>query len=252
MSSNWIARRSFLTRSAYGLAGLAPAHSWAADRSPTSRNPAGSSIHRTSRSRPSGSSTSAWPAGRRTSRRFDYKPELKRLARQAVPRVVHQGPAARAAPEHDADGPRAVRASFTKHGKSGQEISDLFPHIGTLADDICIVRSMQTEQINHDPAHTFMNTGSIIKGRPSMGSWLLYGLGAETENLPGFVVLTSRRQGRASSRSRRGSGRPASCPASSRASSSSRSGDAVHYIGNPPTASCQSTQRRVDRRRSTR
>ena len=78
---------------------------------------------------------------------------------------------------------------FKKFGKSGQEICELFPHIGGVADDICIVRSMSTEQINHDPAHTFMNTGSIIAGRPSMGSWVLYGLGAETENLPGFVVL---------------------------------------------------------------
>src|SRR5439155_15503522 len=81
---------------------------------------------------------------------------------------------------------------FKKYGKSGQEISDLFPHIAGIADDICIVRSMHTEQINHDPAHAFMNTGTTIKGRPSMGSWLLYGLGAETDNLPGFIALTSR------------------------------------------------------------
>ena len=60
-----------------------------------------------------------------------------------------------------------------------------------MADDICIVRSLVTEQINHDPAHTFMNTGTAISGRPSMGSWVTYGLGSETENLPGFVVLTS-------------------------------------------------------------
>ncbi len=60
-----------------------------------------------------------------------------------------------------------------------------------MADDICVIRSMVTEQINHDPAHTFMNTGTAISGRPSMGSWVHYGLGSETENLPGFVVLTS-------------------------------------------------------------
>jgi len=59
---------------------------------------------------------------------------------------------------------------YTKHGKSGQEISELFPHIGTVADDICIIRSMVTEAINHDPAHTFMNTGTTISGRPSMVS----------------------------------------------------------------------------------
>ena len=80
---------------------------------------------------------------------------------------------------------------FKKFGKSGQEICELFPHIGSVADDICIVRSMWTEQINHDPAHTIMNTGSIIPGRPSMGSWVFYGLGAEAKDLPGFVVLLS-------------------------------------------------------------
>jgi hypothetical protein len=84
---------------------------------------------------------------------------------------------------------------FRKFGKSGQEICELFPHIGGIADDVCIIRSMWTEQINHDPAHTVMNTGSIITGRPSMGSWILYGLGAETENLPGFVVLASAGRG---------------------------------------------------------
>jgi hypothetical protein len=71
----------------------------------------------------------------------------------------------------------------------------LFPEIGSVADELCIVRSMWTEQINHDPAHTLMNTGSIIAGRPSMGSWITYGLGAETEDLPGFVVLMSSGRG---------------------------------------------------------
>ncbi|HRP05571.1 MAG TPA: DUF1501 domain-containing protein, partial [Opitutaceae bacterium] len=84
---------------------------------------------------------------------------------------------------------------FERFGKSGQEICSLFPHIGSVADDICIVRSMYTEQINHDPAHTFMNTGSIIAGRPSMGSWLTYGLGSESEDFPGFVVLMSAGKG---------------------------------------------------------
>ena len=80
---------------------------------------------------------------------------------------------------------------FAKHGQSGQEISSALPHIAGIADDICIIRSMVTEAINHDPAHTFMNTGTTISGRPSMGSWLTYGLGSEADDLPGFVVLTS-------------------------------------------------------------
>jgi hypothetical protein len=85
--------------------------------------------------------------------------------------------------------------SFRRFGKSGLEICELFPEIGSVADELCIVRSMWTEQINHDPAHTLMNTGSIIAGRPSMGSWITYGLGAETEDLPGFVVLMSSGRG---------------------------------------------------------
>ena len=80
---------------------------------------------------------------------------------------------------------------FKKFGQSGQEICELFPAIGSVADDVCIVRSMWGEQINHDPAHQLMNTGSIIAGRPSMGSWFLYGLGADTQDLPGYVVLMS-------------------------------------------------------------
>ncbi len=84
---------------------------------------------------------------------------------------------------------------FVRFGKSGQEICSLFTNIGSVADKICIVRSMFTEQINHDPAHTLMNTGSIITGRPSMGSWILYGLGAETDDLPGYVVLMSSGKG---------------------------------------------------------
>ncbi|MBM3786155.1 MAG: DUF1501 domain-containing protein [Acidobacteria bacterium] len=84
---------------------------------------------------------------------------------------------------------------FRRFGKSGQEICDVFPHIGSVADDVCIVRSMWGEQINHDPAHTLMNTGSILTGRPSMGSWILYGLGADSEDLPGYVVLMSAGRG---------------------------------------------------------
>jgi len=80
---------------------------------------------------------------------------------------------------------------FRRFGKSGVELCSLFTHLGSVADEICWVRSMTSEAIKHDPAHMFMNTGSQIAGRPSMGSWVTYGLGCEAENLPGFVVLTS-------------------------------------------------------------
>jgi hypothetical protein len=80
---------------------------------------------------------------------------------------------------------------FQKFGQSGLEIAEIFPQIGSMVDELCILRSLKTEAINHDPAHTFMNTGTTISGRPSMGSWTWYGLGAETDDLPGFVVLVS-------------------------------------------------------------
>src|SRR5512135_3192969 len=121
---------------------------------------------------------------------FDYKPELKRIDGKPFPESFTKGQQL-AQLQNTALKARGPAFEFQKHGKSGQEISNLFPSIASIADDICIVRSMHTDQINHDPAHAFMNTGSIIKGRPSMGSWLLYGLGAETDNLPGFIVLTS-------------------------------------------------------------
>ncbi len=85
----------------------------------------------------------------------------------------------------------APQVKFKSFGESGQRMAEVFPKMGSVADDLCIVNSMVTEAINHDPAHTYMNTGSLISGRPSMGSWLNYGLGSESESLPGFVVLTS-------------------------------------------------------------
>ena len=173
---------------------------------------------------------------------FDYKPKLKELDGKPFPESFTKGQqlAQLQNTELKARGPFC---EFQKRGQCGQEISELFPNIGGIADEICILRSMHTEQINHDPAHAFMNTGSIIKGRPSMGSWLLYGLGAETEDLPGFVVLTSK-------------GKSGVQPVSARQWSAGllpskfegilfqSKGDAVHYVGNPEGV-CQSTQRQV-------
>jgi len=122
---------------------------------------------------------------------FDYKPELARLDGEPTPESFTKGQPIAQLQDQKLKCFRP-QFKFSRHGKSGQEISEALPHISTVADDICIIRSMQTEQINHDPAHTFMNTGSSISGRPSMGSWLTYGLGSENADLPGFVVLTSR------------------------------------------------------------
>ena len=82
---------------------------------------------------------------------------------------------------------------FSAHGQSGLELSELLPHWGDVADDLCVIRSMKTEAINHDPAITFFQTGFQLAGRPSIGSWVSYGLGALNRDLPAYIVLTSRR-----------------------------------------------------------
>jgi hypothetical protein len=121
---------------------------------------------------------------------FDHKPKLAELHGKPFPESLTKGQ-----PIAQLQGAKlncfAPQHPFKKFGKSGQEIADIFPQIGSVADDICIIRSLRTEAINHDPAHTFMNTGTTISGRPAMGSWLWYGLGSDSDNLPGFVVLVS-------------------------------------------------------------
>lgn len=123
---------------------------------------------------------------------LDYKPKLKEMDGKPMPKSITEGqPIAQLQGSRNNLKCLGPQHEFKNFGKSGQHISSILPHIGEVADDIAIVRSMVTEQINHDPAHTFMNTGTQISGRPCMGSWLLYGLGAETDDLPGYVVLTS-------------------------------------------------------------
>lgn len=121
---------------------------------------------------------------------FDYKPKLDELNGQPMPNSFTKGQ-----PIAQLQGKelkvQGHLTKFKKYGKGGQYISDFLPWTAKMADDISIIRSMVTEQINHDPAHTFMNTGSVISGRPSMGSWVNYGLGSVAEDLPGFVVMTS-------------------------------------------------------------
>src|SRR5215813_8356635 len=107
---------------------------------------------------------------------FDYKPKLAAMNGEPMPESFTKG-------QQLAQLQRqklicfAPQYAFKKFGKSGQEMTEIFPHIGSVADDLCIIRSMYGEQINHDPAHQVMNNGSILPGRPSFGSWLLYGLG---------------------------------------------------------------------------
>lgn len=121
---------------------------------------------------------------------LDHKPELAKMHGKPMPESFTKGqPIAQLQGKKlNCFGPQHP---FKKYGESGQEICSIFPNVGAIADNICILRSLKTDAINHDPAHTFMNTGTLISGRPSMGAWLQYGLGTESDNLPGFVVMTS-------------------------------------------------------------
>lgn len=121
---------------------------------------------------------------------FDYKPKLAELDGQSMPESFTRGQPIAQLQGQELKCLRPL-FKFARHGESGQEISEILPHISKIADEIAIIRSMQTDQINHDPAHTVMNTGTSISGRPSMGAWITYGLGSECQNLPGFVVFTS-------------------------------------------------------------
>lgn len=121
---------------------------------------------------------------------FDYKPKLAEMDGKPMPTSYTEGqPIAQLqGRELKCQGPLT---KFTPSGEGGTLISDFMPWHQKMADDICVVKSLVTEQINHDPAHTFMNTGTAISGRPSMGSWVTYGLGSDCQDLPGFVVMTS-------------------------------------------------------------
>ena len=243
-----INRRAFLTQSAYGLGGLAfallqqklRAATGTAPKLPPGWNGALREAHYPIKAKRLIYLCMA--GGPSQFETFDWKPKLKELHEQPFPESFTKGQQL-AQLQNTVLKARGPFTSFAKHGQSGVEVSELFPHIGSVADEICVVRSMQTEQINHDTAHAFMNTGSIIKGRPSMGSWLVYGLGAESQDLPGFIVLNSQ-------------GKFGLQPISARQWSSGvlpsrfqgiafqSRGDAVHYVGNPDGV-CQSTQRQV-------
>lgn len=121
---------------------------------------------------------------------FDYKPLLNERQGQQLPDSVRMGQRLTGMSGNQASLPLAGSIfKFQQHGKSGAWMSELLPHTAKAADDLCIVRSMFTEAINHDPAFTFMQTGAQLSGRPSIGSWLSYGLGSDNQNLPSFVVL---------------------------------------------------------------
>lgn len=172
---------------------------------------------------------------------LDYKPKLAEMDGKPMPESFTTGQ-----PIAQLQGNSELKClgpthPFQKYGKSGQEISTAFPKIGQIADEICIIRSMQTEQINHDPAHTFMNTGTAISGRPSMGSWLLYGLGSESDNLPGYVVLTSSGGGQDQPIAAR-QWHSGFLPGQFQGVQFHSSGDPIHYVGRPNGVSINQQQ----------
>jgi len=163
---------------------------------------------------------------------WDHKPKLAKMHGEPMPESFTKGKqiAQLQNAKLNCYGPQL---GFKKWGQNGQEFCELFEHMGSVADEMCVIRSMTTEAINHDPAHMFMNTGSQIAGRPSAGAWVTYGLGSEAEDLPGFVVLTSLGKG--------GQNQPIAARQWSAGFLPSRfqgvqlrsKGDAVMYLGTP-------------------
>ncbi|HKS37058.1 MAG TPA: DUF1501 domain-containing protein, partial [Verrucomicrobiae bacterium] len=121
---------------------------------------------------------------------FDYKPLLSERNGEDLPASVRMGQRLTGMSGNQAKLPLAGSIyKFQRHGRCGAWVSELLPHTAKIVDELCIIRSMYTEAINHDPAVTFLQTGSQLSGRPSIGAWLTYGLGSDNDNLPAFVVL---------------------------------------------------------------
>ncbi|WP_341225055.1 DUF1501 domain-containing protein [uncultured Arcticibacterium sp.] len=128
---------------------------------------------------------------------FDYKPKLVDMMGQDLPESVRGGQRLTGMSASQSSLPIAPSfTGFKKHGESQTWVSDLLPHTAQVVDDLCIVKSVYTEHINHDPAITFFQTGHQLPGRPSIGSWMSYGLGSDNENLPSFIVLVSKNGGK--------------------------------------------------------
>ena len=186
---NSLARRAFLGRTAQGVGGVA----LAALAAPRSLEAAPQRGVLPSLPLPQKAKRVIWltmAGGPSHLETFDHKPKLAELDGQPMPESMTKGQQLA-----QLQGQKLIcfgpQHPFKPMGPSGTHICELFPHIGSVLGDICLINSMTTDAINHDPAHMCMNTGSQIAGRPSMGSWVTYGLGSEAADLPGFVVLTS-------------------------------------------------------------
>ncbi|MBT6721840.1 MAG: DUF1501 domain-containing protein [Planctomycetaceae bacterium] len=175
---------------------------------------------------------------------FDYKPKLEEMHGKPMPESYTANQ-----PIAQLQGQKLVcqmpLIPFKRFGESGQQISEIFPHIGSVADELCIINSLHTDQINHDPAHTVMNTGTSISGRPSMGSWVTYGLGSESANLPGFVVLTSK-GGRNPQPIATRQWHSGFLPGRFQGIQFNSTGDPVHFVNNPAGINRNQQQRVIE------
>ena len=175
---------------------------------------------------------------------FDHKPKLKELTNTELPASVRMGQRITGM----TSGQKQLLCvgspfEFRKHGQCGMEFSELLPNISKLADDICLIRSMHTEPINHDPAVTFFGTGNQQPGRPTMGSWITYGLGSENSNLPGFVVLLSGSGGQSLQARYWGNG---FLPGNYQGVQFRSAGDPVLYLSNPPGIDDKARRQLID------
>ena len=216
-------RRAFLAGSAAGL-GLAALGTLTANAAPSPKAKAKRVIYLFQSGAPSQMDL------------FDPKPGLEKVRGEDLPASIRMGQRLTGMTAGQAKFPVAPSIfKFAKHGQSGQEFCELLPNTAKWADRMAIVKSMQTNAINHDPAITFFQTGQEIAGRPSIGSWLAYGLGSENKDLPAYIVMTSQ-----------GSGRPADQPLYDRLWGSGflptrhqgvklrNQGDPVLYLSDPP------------------
>src|SRR6185295_9532834 len=159
---------------------------------------------------------------------FDHKPELAKWDGKLPPADLIKGyRASFISPSSTLLGPKF---KFAKYGQSGAELSEILPHLAKVADDIAIVRSMQTDAFNHAPAQIFMNTGSVLFGRPSFGAWTTYGLGSESTDLPAYVVFSTGGKGTSGGASNWGAG---FLPSIHQGTMFRNTGDPVLYLSNP-------------------
>jgi hypothetical protein len=175
---------------------------------------------------------------------FDQKPKLKELTGTELPASVRMGQRITGM----TSGQKQLLCvgspfAFKKHGQCGMEFSELLPHTAKLADDLCLIRSMHTEPINHDPAVTFFGTGNQQPGRPTMGSWITYGLGSENANLPGFVVLLSGAGGQSLQARYWGNG---FLPGNYQGVQFRGAGDPVLYLSNPKGIDARARRKLID------